>query len=316
MDQKSAKILVVDDNKSNRTSVLVGLDDQGFIFEEAQDGAEALTKIKNFVPDLIIMDVEMPRMGGYDVCRICKNNKLWAFIPIILMTAREGTDNKIEGLEVGADDYLIKPVNMLELKARVNSMLRMKRLQDDLLKTNEKLKEAYEKVNKMAIEDELMGIYNRRYFFNRLEYEFDRYLRYQVPLSVLMIDIDHFKNINDTYGHPMGDFVLKKTAKVFEEQLRATDILARYGGEEIAILLPQTEKAEAMMVGEKLRNAMESTTFSDKDMSLNATISVGISSIPLVAIENADEFMKMADDAVYYSKKNGRNKVTHFTDFE
>src|SRR5215831_11748929 len=235
------KVLIVDDDHNQVVSVQKGLAHHGYQFCEASDGAQALAAVREQRPDLILMDVEMPALGGVEVCRIIKANQGesgFGFIPVILMTAQHSTA-KIEGLELGADDFLIKPFDMMELSARVKSMLRLKALQDALLQKNKELDKKRQELLALSRTDGLTGLFNRRYFEERLAFEFARASRYRTPLSCVMADVDHFKALNDRYGHAFGDKVLREVASVAREMLRDVDLIARYGGEELIALLPE-----------------------------------------------------------------------------
>ena len=189
----------------------------------ASDGVEAIDRVRNDPPDLLILDVMMPKMNGLEVCRIVKSFSEDSFIPIILVTVKGDVDSKVTGLKLGADDYLAKPYNPLELRARVASMLRIKTLQD---KINSKRRD----LEALSVTDDLTGLFNHRAMQQRLKDEFLRAQRYNDPLSILMIDIDHFKQVNDTNGHLFGDKVLSELGAVFGQAVRETDFVARYGG--------------------------------------------------------------------------------------
>jgi two-component system cell cycle response regulator len=318
---KGRRILVVDDDGANIRLVREGLAAYEYAFTEAQDGAKALSAIRADRPDLIIMDVEMPGLSGVEVCRIVKANQGetgFGFIPVILMTARQAA-SKIEGLELGADDYLVKPFDMLELSARVKSMLRLKLLQDQLLEKNRELDRANKELDRLSRTDSLTGLFNRRYFEERFGVEFARSNRYRSPLSCLMIDIDHFKRLNDTCGHAFGDRVLQAVAGVAQDTLRDVDMLARFGGEEFVALLPETGPAEALRVSERVRLGIEKLALVDTAVGrdprrIQCTASIGVATFPVPGIETAEALLRAADDSLYAAKKAGRNRVRQYED--
>ncbi len=315
-------ILVADDDKGIVRQVRAGLDHQGYRFVEATDGAQALTALRQHHPDLLLMDVEMPGLGGVEVCRIVKANQgvqTFGFIPVILMTARR-SGGKIEGLELGADDYLVKPFDMLELSARVKAMLRLKALQDALVQKNKELDKANHELELRRRElldlsrtDGLTGLVNRRHFDERLVGEFTRSERYRSPLSCLLLDIDHFKKVNDTYGHPFGDVVIKEVAGVAKRTVRDVDVLARYGGEEIVALLPETPPEEAWHVAERVRLGVEAMRLTCRTLAeptvVRCTVSIGVATYPAQAIESAEALVQAADECLYSAKQGGRNQV-------
>lgn len=327
------RVLIVDDEPAMLGLVRSGLGGQDYQFFEAANGAEALRAVREVRPDLIVMDVEMPGLGGVEVCRIIKANAGeggFGFIPVILMTGRQAA-NRIEGLEMGADDYLIKPFDMLELSARVKSMLRLKALQDALVEKNRELDRANKELDRRREEllalsrsDALTGLSNRRYFEERLQVEFARSSRYRSPLALVMLDVDHFKQLNDRYGHPFGDQVLRAVAQAARERLRDTDLLARYGGEEFVALLPETGLREAYGVAERVRAGIEAlrlyfeptgepTGGADGDAAprvrVGCTASLGCASFPAGDVNEPEHLVRAADDALYAAKESGRNRV-------
>jgi diguanylate cyclase (GGDEF)-like protein len=314
-------VLLVDDDRGVLELLRRGLEPQGYRFVEAEDGTQALTAIRKHHPDLILMDVEMPGLGGVEVCRIVKANQGagFAFTPVILMTAGRSS-GKVEGLELGADDYLIKPFDMLELSARVKSMLRLKALQDTLVEKNKELDRInHELEEKRAVlehlsrTDGLTGLVNRRHFEERLAAEWARSERYRAPLSCMLLDIDHFKKVNDTWGHPFGDVVLKEVAAVARRALRDVDVIARYGGEEIIALLPETSPDEAWRAAERVRMGVEAMRLTCRTVEppeqVRCTASIGVSTAPSPAVESAEQLVQIADACLYEAKQGGRNQV-------
>ena len=304
-------VLIVDDDRLNIELVRDALEGGGYDFLTARDGQTALELFRAHDPDLVISDVEMPKLGGLELCRVIKHQTSLdsRFTPVILMTAREEVDYKIEGLDLGADDYLIKPLNLLELGARVRSMLRLKRLNDELIDQKRMLQESNRQLHEISITDPLTGIYNRLYFAKRLRYECRRALRYGTDLTCLMIDIDHFKAFNDTWGHPAGDAVLQGVARTLSLSLRKVDLLARYGGEEIVVVLPETGVKRGLEVAERLREAVKEAKIEFGGRSLACTVSVGIAQLDGVGQGADAELLKAADDAMYQAKQTGRDRV-------
>ena len=251
----------------------------------------------------------MPGLGGVEVCRILKGNLgQFGFVPVILMTAR-GPSGKVEGLELGADDYLVKPIEAAELRARVKSMLRLKVSNDRLQEANRQLAQLNARLEELSQTDALTGLHNRYYFDRRIEHEVERARRYGSPLAVVMIDIDHFKRVNDGHGHPFGDLVLRGVAQALKRVLRNVDSLARYGGEELVAVLPETPRSEALAVAERLRQAVEAERFESGGQRVPVTISLGVASGPPPVVENPHEILKLADEALYRAKESGRNRV-------
>ena len=208
----AARILIVDDHEDNVELLRARLASWGYEPESAADGAEALEKVEQSPPDLILLDVMMPRIDGMEVARRIKANNALPFIPIIMQTALDATENKVEGLEAGADDYITKPIDFAELKARLNSMLRIKRLQEELEERERQLLEANERLRYMSQTDALTGLDNRRQLEERIDEMFEHAKRLNEPFACVMCDLDRFKSVNDTYGHQAGDAVLKQLA--------------------------------------------------------------------------------------------------------
>jgi len=296
------RILVVDDDAANVRLVIETLDGAGYDIETASDGVQGLELVRARAPDLLILDVMMPKMNGLEVCRIVKSMSTESFIPIILVTIQGDIESKVTGLKLGADDYLAKPYNPLELRARVASMLRIKVLQDKIIAKRKELEA-------LSITDDLTGLYNHRALQQRLKDEFLRAQRYNEPLSTLMIDIDHFKAVNDDHGHLFGDYVLAQLAKVFLANLREIDICARYGGEEFMIILPQTHFSGSLTVADRIWRAAAAHDFRDGRDETRITISIGISFFPNRTVGSVEQLVACADQALYQAKREGRNRI-------
>ncbi len=213
------RVLIVDDHPDNVEVLRARLEAMGYRTACAGDGEEALDKVHASPPDLILLDVMMPRLDGNEVARRIKADKNLPFIPIIMQTALDSVESKVEGLGAGADDYITKPINFDELQARVRAMLRIKSLQDELKRRERDLATANAKLTRIAVTDVLTGLYNRRHLEQRLREMFDHSLRLHEPLAVVMFDLDNFKKINDTFGHQAGDQVLRDLAVLLRPAL-------------------------------------------------------------------------------------------------
>jgi diguanylate cyclase (GGDEF)-like protein len=303
------RILVVDDHPDNVEIIHARLVSRGFVVETAANGEEALEKVRANPPQLILLDVMMPLMDGYEVSRRVKGDKSLPYIPIILVTARDSTQDKVEGLDAGADDYLTKPVNFPELEARVRSMLRVKRLQDELDQKNRELEVANKRLRKLSITDGLTELYNHRHIHELLHEEFERSKRSGEPMAVAMLDLDHFKQVNDTHGHPTGDVILYETARMIREMAREIDMIGRYGGEEFIAILPGADEEAAAQFAERIRRRVEEHTYRDEATTVRMSVSCGVASFPGEKIASPDDLIRYADDALYVAKESGRNRV-------
>ncbi|HDK82271.1 MAG TPA: response regulator, partial [Nitrospirae bacterium] len=211
-----ATILLVEDSKTQAKAIKKFLESEGYNVTWVEDGKSAINAAKTQPPDIVLLDVVLPDLNGHEVCRWLKLNQTTRSIPVIMLTAKGSTPDKVTGLEAGADDYIPKPFEEMELNARIYACLRTKALQDDLKLKNRQLEELLERVEVLAVTDPLTELFNRRRFETVLEKEFKRTDRYHTPLSCLMIDIDHFKKINDKYGHHVGDAVLQDIARIIK----------------------------------------------------------------------------------------------------
>lgn len=311
------KVLIVDDDQDGLYILNLMLKKLEYVVTTASDGQEAVDKTREIDPDIIIMDVMMPNMNGFEACEIIKSDPRGKFIPIILLTAKDELTSKIEGLDVGADEYLTKPYDIGELTARIRSMLRIKQLNDALLDANVQLEE-------LAIKDELTSLYNRRYINKRLKEEFKRASRYSDVMSFMIIDADKFKNVNDTYGHGFGDLVLKRIAAIIHESIRDdVDVGGRYGGEEFIVISPKTNLESAGVLAERIRSTVESSEFKDDQHNIRMSVSIGVSELEPgnrqtnpKFIQDEHELVDWADKALYVAKETGRNKVVKFNEID
>ena len=237
MERKKKRILVVDDHEDNIELLRARLEARGYEVEGASDGQAALDAVTRNTPDLILLDVMMPKMDGIEVVRRLKANPELPFIPVIMQTALDSTENKVEGLDAGADDYITKPINFAELEARVNSLLRIKALQSALAERETELEELNDKLRTISLTDGLTGIENRRSLEMHLHEMWLHSTRLHEPIALIICDIDKFKAVNDNYGHQAGDSVLKEFAQLLKSEAREIDRVGRYGGEEFLLIL-------------------------------------------------------------------------------
>ncbi|MCX7793288.1 MAG: diguanylate cyclase [Thermodesulfovibrionales bacterium] len=308
-----AKILLVEDDKVQAQFVREFLEKKGYEVLWAENGASAIKMAKTVPIDLILLDLILPDISGYEVCRWLRLNQDTRGIPIIMLTVKTGITDKVAGLEAGADDYLPKPFDEAELNARIYASLRTKALQDELKERNRQLEDLLHRLDIMAKTDYLTEIYNRRHFEKILKREFARASRYNHYLSCLMCDIDNFKRINDTYGHAAGDAVLKEVARLIHSSLRENDEVGRWGGEEFVIILPETKKSDAKKVAERILRNIAARRFPGLPENEKITLSIGIATaFEDTNIDNWEKLTKAADEALYMAKRNGRNRVELF----
>lgn len=310
--QSPARILVVDDHEDNIELLRARLEAWGYQVETAKDGQEALDAVTASPPDLILLDVMMPSVDGNEVARRIKQNPALPFIPIIMQTALDSTESKVEGLEAGADDYITKPIEFAELKARLRSMLRIKRLQEELEERERELLEANERLRHMSRTDALTGLENRRSIERQLDTMFAHGERLAEPLACVMSDLDRFKSVNDEYGHHAGDAVLKQFAAILKKAAREIDVVGRYGGEEFIVLLPGTVPDAAVTFAERVRKEVEANTFVFEGGSIRRTASFGVAGWPHPRISDCDQLVRATDDAMYVAKETGRNRVVRY----
>ncbi len=309
-----SRILIVDDNPDSLEILRVRLESWGYRTQTASDGEDALAMIDVSPPDLILLDIMMPRMDGMEVARRVKGNPSLPFIPIIMETALATTESKVEGLDSGADDYITKPIDFAELKARVNSMLRIKRLQVELEDRERELLDVNEQLLHMSQTDALTGLDNRRHLEHRLEEMFAHARRFKEPVACVICDLDRFKAVNDTYGHPAGDEVLRQFAQILRHEARSIDRIGRFGGEEFMFLLPGAGIDAAGRFAERVRKQVESHTFTFNGggTSIRRTASFGVSAWPHPHIGAPEVLVRTADEALYVAKETGRNRVVRF----
>ena len=298
------KILLVEDSATLRYAMRNYILEAGHTPLIAQSGEAALQMLETTPVDMIIMDVEMPGLNGFETTRLIREWLGGHWIPIIFVTGRNEDESYREGIEAGGDDYLIKPVSAMIIKAKIRAMERITEMRDQLNQLNAEL-EALSQL------DSLTQIYNRRTFNEMAQQQWLLAARQQKPISVLMIDVDHFKLFNDHYGHPAGDTCLKKIAQVIRECLnRPIDLVGRYGGEEFIVLLPEADSAGAMHVAKSINAALEETALRHEVSPTHkyVTVSIGGASCVQTLTYSIEELIKRADRALYKAKHSGRNR--------
>jgi diguanylate cyclase (GGDEF)-like protein len=311
---RDVHILIVDDHPDNVDLLKDRLEARGYSTLTAHDGEEALAAVAaaDPMPDLILLDIMLPKMSGLDVARRIKADKDLPFIPIIMQTALDSTQDKVDGLDAGADDYITKPINFAELEARVRSLLRIKALQDEVERQSRELGAMNDRLLRISQTDALTEIDNRRYLEQRLGETFDHGRRMHEPFACVMCDLDKFKSVNDTHGHQAGDEVLRQLATLLKAAAREIDRVGRYGGEEFMLILPGASAEAAVTFAERVRKSVEEHTFAFDGGSVHRTISCGVASWPHPRITDVDALVRAADDALYVAKETGRNLVIRF----
>lgn len=293
-------ILIVEDSDPERELLSEILSKSHYRLYEASNAFSALEILNKVHVDIVLSDLMMPVMDGIDLCKEVKSH--YKNIYFIMLTAKDNTEDKISGLNSGADDYITKPYDINELLARVNVAAR-------IVKSNKRLIFLNEELEKVIETDELTGLKNRRFFNKELNKEINRSTRYKHTLAVIIVDVDNFKEINDNYGHIVGDLVLKHVSGVMQNSIRETDFLCRYGGDEFVILLPETTPKNAFVVAEKIRRNIVKHPFKHKRTTINPTISLGVSVKTPAMKKDASEILESADKALYISKNRGKNKA-------
>jgi diguanylate cyclase (GGDEF)-like protein len=319
-------VLIVDDNPHNLRVVTDMMEESGYESVIALSGKKALGFIELQKPDLILLDVKMPELDGYEVCRILKNDPQTRDIPIIFLTVQSDLDDVIKGFESGAVDFVSKPFNILELQMRTKTHLELKQIRDaqkiyneqlenanrelkkanEIIRTqNEQLREVAFRLEQLSTTDALTELYNRRYMIEKLAEEVNRYKRNQNPFSIIIADIDDFKSVNDTYGHDCGDYIIQKTAQALADSVRDIDVVGRWGGEEFLILLPETVTEGALVLAERIQKNVQLSVWSYHQMPISVGLTLGIATFD--GETDLDVVVKKADRALYDGKKNGKN---------
>jgi diguanylate cyclase (GGDEF)-like protein len=332
-DIAKADILVVDDTLANVQLLSRMLTEYGYKVRKVLNGKMALMGVQTAPPDLILLDVNMPEISGYEVCQQIKANEATQNIPVIFISALDEAADKVKAFSVGGADYITKPFQVAEVLARVEHQLMLRELQQQLREQNvllqkkiyehertlyelEKAKTALQQANdelqRLAIMDDLTQVANRRHFYDYLSQEWKRALREQNFISLLLCDVDHFKRYNDASGHQAGDRCLQQVAQAIQSALhRPSDLVARYGGEEFTVILPATDAIGAKHIAQTMQTTLRQLQMLHPDSSVSAfvTLSIGVACIIPSAHESPDALVALADQALYAAKELGRNCI-------
>jgi diguanylate cyclase (GGDEF)-like protein len=296
---ENIRILIVDDDAAVRNTMNEYVKTAGYNSNAVSRAEEALELMEKDTFHVVITDIILPSMSGLELTEVIKKKK---DSDVIVMTGYSDDYSYEEAINIGASDFVIKPVRLEEL------LLRLKRVLKERTLTKERTR-MMEKLQRLAVTDGLTRLYNSRTFYSQLELEIDRFNRYQHPLALLLLDIDYFKDYNDSYGHLEGDKVLVRFSQIIKSCLRANDSAYRYGGEEFTVILPETAGEEATTVAQRIRSALEAEQFNPEGgKKVTVTISIGVTEYQ--PKEEMSAFIQRADRAMYHSKQNGRNKVS------
>jgi diguanylate cyclase (GGDEF)-like protein len=296
--KKQRKVLVVDDSQANLILLRAHLNSMGLVVFLAETAAQGIAIASEHCPDIILLDIMMPDIDGFEACRRLKADVRTSSIPVIFVSAKDQSEDKIAGLKLGAIDYVTKPFNRGELQARIGIVLQMIELQERLLL--------------LANTDELTGLSNRRHFFEILERETLQAKIRGGSIAVMMFDVDHFKNINDAYGHLAGDRILQQVGKILNENIYPLDMSARYGGEEFVVLMPGMPVEIASQRADKLRTIIDKYNWEIANNPISVSCSVGVAVFDGSDTTDPYELIRRADDALYAAKHRGRNCVVSY----
>ena len=295
----AATVLIADDSMVVRAVVRSHLEEVGYRVLEAVDGTAGIEQCQLEAPDVILLDIEMPGLDGHEVLAKLKADAALRDIPVVFLTNRSGMTDVVAGLDGGAHDYLKKPFEAPELVARVAAAAHVKKLQDQLRQRNVEL-------DLVGRTDALTGLFNRRHLEEECGRQQSIACRHGDPLSLILLDIDHFKNVNDTYGHPAGDLVLREFARRLSGQIRVGDVVGRWGGEEFLVILPRTGLNGALGAGERIRSVIAATPVDAAGQDIAVTVSGGCAVGPLDSVE---ELVAQADTMLYQAKAAGRDRM-------
>ena len=303
---ESRTIVVAEDDRLTRDLLAEMLRSHGYNVESFSDGQAAVERVGQGGVDLVLLDILMPRLSGLEACRLLKSMTTDTFLPVVLVTVKTDSASRVEGLKIGADDYVCKPFEEDELLARVEAMLRIKKLHDHVARARAKLE-------RLSVHDDMTGLFNYRYLHNRLSEEFKRAERYHDPLACIIVDIDRLQSINDMAGRELGDRILSAVAEVMLRSVRDVDVVARFGGDEFLVILPSTHFAGSVTVAERIWREVGEAAFSiSEEKQIKVTLSLGVSLFPSRDVRSKDALLRAADAALNQAKRDGGNRLCVF----
>jgi two-component system, cell cycle response regulator len=303
-ENQKRKLLCVDDDPQSLLIVKKALEWHGYLVETAASGKEALDKITNWEPHLVLLDVNMPDLNGLETLTFLRGSQ--QYVSTIFVSAKSDIEDIVRGLDAGADDYICKPFDPNELLARIRCHLRIKDIRDELNRANSKLKELVDR-------DDLTDLFNMRSLYQKLDYELDRAARYNRSVAVVMMDMDKFKSVNDQNDHLFGSFVLATIGRLIKDNMRKVDFAARYGGDEFLVVLTETNLKGAQTFCERLRLAIENYDFKNDHYQRRLTASLGFAITGIGdKLVDARTLVRYADHALYQAKEKGRNCVEYY----
>jgi diguanylate cyclase (GGDEF)-like protein len=305
--EQQSRILVVDDSQATAAALAGLLRGDGYGVDVAGDGPSALKLAATQAVDLVLLDVELGGMDGLQVLRMLRSSEPRRFLPVLMISVKDDRQQRLTAFKLGADDFLKKPWDDAELLARVRRCLSLRRRVDELLDESARL-------HQLSVTDGLTQVANHRFFQERLREEFRRAQRYDDPVALILLDLDHFKNVNDQFGHPVGDQVLKAVATSIRGSVRETDLVARYGGEEFGVILPKTHLAGSLTVAERVWSDLGALRLGPGGQ-VRITASLGVSGYPNRSVVTAEQLLRTADDALYRAKREGRNKISLYQQY-
>jgi diguanylate cyclase (GGDEF)-like protein len=326
--QEKRVVFVVCRDEQTASAVEGAFAEGQIVVLRAENPLRAASQAKLASPDLVVLDDDLGEADWFDVYARLREELSFTFIPILVLLGAQRVDEAVARMEAGLIDILVKPLKAAELRARLKAMLQVKEIHDQLdeerallqrrlddeRRLREQLTAINEELKRLSTTDGLTGLANYRYMRNWLGTEFEIATRYKLPLSAIMLDIDNFKAVNDAFGHPFGDFVLKGVAEIIRAQSRRADFVARYGGEEFAVVLPNTNGPSAMNLAKRIHTAINHRVFDDGHHKAQITASLGISSHPSDEAKTAEDLIDLADRALYAAKAKGRNRIVSWQD--